>query len=434
MQVTVETTQGLERKLTVQLPIEQIDSKVDERLNSLRKTSKINGFRPGKVPMTVIKKRYSGQVRGEVLGELINSSFYEAVKQENLRPAGHPRIDPVENDAENQFVFKAIFEIYPEFEAASVESLEIERSIVEVNTSDVDDMLDTLRNQRVQWSDVERVSIDGDQLTIDFIGRIEGEEFAGGKAEKAPLVLGSGSMIDGFESQLVGLETGDKRTIKVTFPDDYKAEELAGKEAEFDINVHSVKESNLPALDEQFAKDFGIKDGSIETLRADVQKNMQRELAQALENDLRNKVMDGLLSINTLELPKALVGDEVERLKRQFEEQIPQGAEVGKLDDGMFTENAERRVKLGLIIAEIVKKNEIIANAEKVREQVESVASTYQKPEQVIDYYYGNRELMQNIEGLVLEQEVCDWVLSQAKVNNVNKTFKEVMDKARSAI
>lgn len=430
MQVSLETTQGLERKLTVQLPAEQIDGKVNERLNSLKKTAKINGFRPGKVPMAVIRKRYSGQVRGEVLGDVINSSFYEAVSQEKLRPAGHPQITPVENDDKDQFVFDAVFEVYPEFEPAIVDKLEIERPVVEVKSADVDEMLNTLQKQRAEWKDVDRAACNEDQITIDFNGRLDGEEFSGGKAENAPLVLGSGSMIDGFESQLVGVSAGEQKTIKVTFPEDYQAEDLAGKEAEFEIQVHAVKESILPELNDEFAKSFGVEDGTIETLRSDIQTNMERELKQAVENEVKKQVMDGLLEVNEVDIPKALITEEIGRLKQQLVGQMPEGFDTGSLGDDMFSEDAERRVRLGLIIAEVVKVNEIKADPEKVRQQIETIASSYQDPQQVVDYYNGNRELTQNVEGLVLEQEVCDWVMDKANLKDVEKSFKEVMNKA----
>lgn len=431
MQVSVETTQGLERKLTVQLPAQDIDSKVDERLASLKKSAKINGFRPGKVPMSVIRKRYAGQVRGEVLGDVINTSFYEAVSQEKLRPAGYPQITPVESEGSDQFVFDAVFEVYPEFEPANVEDLEIERSVVEVTEADVDDMLNTLQKQRAEWKEVDRAAANDDQIIIDFNGRMDGEEFAGGKADNAPLVLGSGSMIGGFEEQLAGVSSGDEKTIKVTFPEDYQAENLAGKEAEFDIKVHAVKESVLPEIDEEFARGFGVEDGSVDALRSDIRSNMERELKQALDNEAKKQVMDGLLDINDVQIPKALISEEIGRLKQQLVGQMPEGFDTGALGDDMFTEDAERRVKLGLVIAELVKVNELKADPAKVREQIETIASSYQEPQQVIDYYNGNRELMQNVEGLVLEQEVCDWVVGKAKVSEHNKSFKDVMNKAQ---
>ena len=260
---------------------------------------------------------------------------------------------------------------------------------------------------------------------------MDGEEFAGGKAENAPLVLGSGSMIEGFEEQLVGVSAGDEKTIKVTFPEDYQAENLAGKEAEFEIKVHAVKESVLPEIDEEFARGFGVEDGSVEALKTDIRSNMERELKQALENDAKKQVMDGLLEINDVEIPKALITEEVGRLKQQLVGQMPEDFDSSTLGDDMFNEDAERRVRLGLIIAEVVKVNELKADAEKVREQIETIASSYQEPQQVIDYYNGNRELMQNVEGLVLEQEVCNWVMEKAKVTDVNKSFKDVMNKAQ---
>ncbi|MDO6459465.1 trigger factor [Granulosicoccaceae sp. 1_MG-2023] len=431
MQVSVETTQGLERKLTVTVPSEAIDSKVEERLNSMKKTVKVNGFRPGKVPMSVIKKRYEGQVRGEVLGDVINSSFYEAVSQEKLRPAGYPQITPVESESAEGFTFDAVFEIYPEITPAAVDSISIERPVAEVKDSDVDDMLETLKKQRGTWEDADRASQNEDQVVIDFTGRVDGEEFDGGKAENTPLVLGSNSMIPGFEDQIVGMKAGEEKTIKVTFPEEYQAEHLAGKEAEFDIRVHSVQERKLPEIDEEFVKSFGIEDGDVEALRKDIRNNMERELKQALDAAVKNQVMEGLLEVNEIDVPAALVKEETGRMKQQLMQQMPQGANADTLSDDLFADDATRRVKLGLLIAEIVKQNEIKASPEKVREQIENIAASYQEPQQVIDYYYGNRELLQNMEGVVLEQQVCDWVLDKAQVSDVEKEFKDVMNQAR---
>ena len=431
MQVSVETTQGLERKLTVTVPSEAIDSKVEERLNSMKKSVKVNGFRPGKVPMSVIKKRYEGQVRGEVLGDVINSSFYEAVSQEKLRPAGYPQITPAEGESEAGFTFDAVFEVYPEITPAGVEGISIERPVAEVKDSDVDDMLETLKKQRGTWEDVDRASQNEDKVMIDFTGRVDGEEFEGGKAENTPLVLGSKSMIEGFEDQIAGMKAGDEKTIKVTFPEQYQAEHLAGKDAEFDIKVHGVQERKLPEIDEEFVKAFGIEDGNIESLRSDIRNNMQRELKQALDSEVKNQVMEGLLEVNEIDVPQALVKEETGRMKQQILQQMPQGGNADMLSDDLFAEDATRRVKLGLLIAEIVKQNEIKASEEKVREQIEAIAGSYQEPQQVIDYYYGIRELLQNMEGVVLEQQVCDWVLEKATVTDVDKEFKDVMDQAR---
>jgi len=430
MQVSVETTQGLERRMTVALPSEDIDSAVLKRLQSLSKTTRMNGFRPGKVPFKVVKKRYEPQVRNEVLGSMINRSYYDAVKQENLRPAGQPSIEPGENRGEGEagFSFVATFEVYPEFDPVFNDSIHVTRPQVTIESSDIDEMVDNLRKQRTEYTVVERESRDGDQIVIDFLGRLDGEAFEGGKAEKAPLVLGSNQMIPGFESQLIGLSAGDEKTITVTFPENYQADHLAGKETEFDIKVHEVKESSLPELDEELVRSFGIEDGTIESLRADIQKNMERELKQRVDSKVKTQVMDGLVSLNPIDVPAALVQEEIKRQKEQMVEQMPPGTEVSALPDELFTEQATRRVQLGLVVGEIIQKNDIKVDAAAVRKQVELLASSYQDPQQVIDYYYGNKEMLQNVEGLVLEEAVTAEVLSAATVVDEPTSFKDIMN------
>ena len=433
MQVSVETTQGLERRMTVALPTEEIDSAVMDRLQSLSKTTRMNGFRPGKVPFKVVRKRYEPQVRNEVLGSMINRSYYDAVQQENLRPAGQPSIEPKETAAsaegeEAGFSFVATFEVYPEFEPVFNDSIKVTRPQVTIEESDIDEMVDNLRKQRTEYTEVQRESRDDDQIVIDFLGRVDGVEFDGGKAEKAPLVLGSNQMIPGFESQLLGLKAGDEKTITVDFPENYQADHLAGKAAEFDITVHEVREASLPELNEELVKSFGIEDGTIEALRADIQKNMERELAQRVDGQVKSQVMDGLVELNPIDVPSALVQEEIKRQKEQMLEQMPPGTEVSALPDELFTEQATRRVKLGLVVGEIIQKGEIKADAAAVRNQVELLASSYQDPQQVIDYYYGNEEMLKNVEGLVLEEAVTAHVLEAATVTDEPKTFKDIMN------
>ncbi|MBX2837214.1 MAG: trigger factor [Gammaproteobacteria bacterium] len=430
MQINVETTQGLGRKMTVALPSEDIDSAVSERLTSLRKTARINGFRPGKVPMQVVRKRFEPQVRSEILGNLINRSFYDAVQQENLRPAGQPNIEPDENNDDEGvgFSYVATFEVYPEFDPVYNDTISVNRPVVEIQESDINEMLETLRKQRTEYVTVERAAADDDQIIIDFVGRIEGEEFEGGAAEKAPLVLGSGQMIDGFESQLVGVVAGDKKTIEVTFPAEYQAEHLAGKQAEFDITVHEVKESSLPELDEELIKSFGIEDGTLESLKADIQKNMSRELKQRVEAEVKQQIMDGLLELNPVDVPDALIQEEIGRQKEQLMQQMPAESDSSMLSDDLFRDQSLRRVRLGLVIGEIIKRDEIKADAAAVRSRVEELASTYEDSQQVIDYYYGNPEMLQNVEGLVLEEAVTQAVLDSASVTDIPKTFDEMMN------
>ena len=435
MQVSVETTQGLERRMTVALPAEEIDSAILERLQSLSKTARMNGFRPGKVPFKVVKKRYEPQVRSEVLGSMINRSYYDAVQQENLRPAGQPDIKPDESgEAKSEddagFSFVATFEVYPEFEPVFNDSISVTRPQVTIEETDIDDMVDNLKKQRTEYSAVERPSQDGDQIVIDFVGRLDGEEFDGGKAEKAPLVLGSNQMIPGFESQLTGLSAGDEKTITVTFPENYQADNLAGKETEFDIKVHEVKESSLPELDEELVRSFGIEDGTVESLRADILKNMQRELKQRVDSKVKTQVMDGLVALNSIDVPSALVAEEIKRQKEQMLEQMPPGTEVSALPDELFTEQATRRVQLGLVVSEIIQKKNIKADASAVRSQVELLASSYQDPQQVIDYYYGNADMLKNVEGLVLEEAVTAAVLDAATITDEPTSFKDIMNPA----
>jgi len=417
MQVSVETTEGLGRKMTIELPQADIDTKVNERLKSISKTAKINGFRPGKVPMNVVKKRFEPQVKGEILGALINDSFYKAVQQEELRPAGQPEIKPVDGatEADDGFSYEATFEVYPEFDPKYDESLKITRPVVEIQPADVDEMINKLLEQRKEYTTVERAAADGDQIVIDFTGRKDGEEFDGGKAEKAPLVLGSNQMIPGFEEQLVGMKAGDEKTINVTFPEAYQAENLAGAACEFDIVVHEVKESSIPALDEELVKSFGIEDGNVESLRADITKNMERELKARLDNEIKTQVMDGLLELNPMDVPAALVKEEIGRQREQFMQQM-QGQMQGEADssmlaDELFEEQSKRRVRLGLIVGEIVRRDSISAD-----------------PQQVIDYYYSNPELLQNIEGLVLEDTVTQAVVEKSSVTEEPRAFADVMN------
>jgi len=432
MQVSVETIQGLERKMTVEVPADNISSAVSERLQSLSKTARLKGFRPGKIPYKVVQKRFGPQVRMEVLGDVINSSFRDAVVQEKLRPAGNPQFEPQSDLQDKQvdlpFVYTATFEVYPDFEPRFDQSINVKKPAVEIAESDIDDMVDNLLKQRTEYVDVDRAAADDDQVLIDFVGSIDGEEFSGGKAEQAPLVLGSGAMIPGFEDQLKGVVAGEEKVITVDFPDDYQSEELAGKSADFSITVHAVKEPSIPELNEELIESFGIEGGNIESLRADIKKNMERELQQKLDANVKQQVMDGLLELNEIDVPKALKQEEISRMREQLAQQMPPDSDTEHLTDELFADEADRRVRLGLVIGEIVRQKEIRAEAADIRQEVESIAATYQEPQQVIDYYYGNPELLQNIEGLVLEKAVTDSVLAEATVSEEQSTFKEIMN------
>jgi len=431
MQVSVETISALERKMTVEVPSGDIDSAINERLLSLSKTARLNGFRPGKVPLKVVKKRFGPQVRGEVLGDVIERSFRDAVTQENLRLAGQPRIEPLEDaapdsDGEN-FCYTAVFEVYPQFAPRFDASIVVERPVVDIGAADIDEVLASLRKQKTEYVEVERAARNEDQVEIDFVGSIDGEEFDGGKAEKAPLVLGSKSMIEGFEDQLQGVSAGDNKIITVTFPEAYGVDNLAGKTAEFAIYVHAVKAATLPEINADLVRSFGVEDGTIDSLRADIEKNMRRELKQRIDAQLKQQVMDGLLSLNEVEVPAALVEQEIGQLKEQLAQQMPPESQQPELPDDMFTAEADKRVRLGLVIGEIVRTLELTPDPADIRQRVESIASSYEDPQQVIDYYYGNRQLLQKLEGMALEEAVTRTVLEKATVTDKPATFQEIM-------
>ncbi|WP_027331029.1 trigger factor [Marinimicrobium agarilyticum] len=431
MQVSIETTSGLERRLTVGVPAAEVDSEVQKRLQQAAKNIRINGFRKGKVPMKVVKQRYGAGVRQEVLGELINRSFYDAVRKEDVKPAGQPSIEPKQFEEGKDLEYIATFEVYPSVDLGDFSTFEITRYKADVTAEDVDKMIDVLREHQATWKEVDRAAAEGDQVNIDFVGTRDGEEFEGGKAEGQNLVLGSGSMIPGFEDGLVGLKAGDEKTLKLTFPEDYQAEELRGADVEFKVTVKSVSEKELPELDKDFYAKFGVEKGGKPQFRKEVKANMVRELKNAIKTKTKTQVMDALLENHKPDLPKALVDSEIETLRQQMLQRFGGQAQdfdaKSLLPDTMFQEEAQRRVALGLIVGEIVKANEIKVNAERVREMVEDLASTYEEPDAVVDYYYQNRELLSGVESAALEDQVVDHILDQAKVTEENSSYDDIV-------
>ncbi len=427
MQVSVESGEGLERKLTIQVPAETIDKEVDSRLNSMRSRVKVDGFRPGKVPLKVVKQQYGQAVLQEVMGEVMQNTLRDAVVQESLNPAGNPTIEPVKMEPGQPMEYVATFEVYPEITLADVSKLEVERATAEVADEDIEKMIETLQKQRTTYDTVERASQDGDQVTVNFVGSIDGEEFEGGKAENVPVVIGANSMIPGFEEQLTGKSAGDEFKLEVTFPEDYHAENLKGKPAVFETKVISVAEAKMPELDEDFARSFGVESGDIEQLRSDIRENMQRELRNKLTESLKKSVMDKLLEANEILVPKALVDHECENLQKQM-------AEAGNLQGGMtlpkelFEGEATRRVSLGLLISEVIKTSELQPDADRVNAKIEDLAQTYEDPKEVIQHYAKNPQLRQGIEALVLEEMVVDWIVDQAKVTDAPTSFQELMN------
>ena len=431
MQVSVETIDGLERRLTITVPAETVDVEVKNRLRHIAKTQRINGFRPGKVPPSVIQKRYGKGVRQEVAGELMQRNFVEAIVAEKINPAGRPEFVAKSNNDGEPLVFEATFEVYPEIELKDIEKIEVERPVAEVTDKDLDEMFVTLQKQHQTWKENKRKSKKGDKLTIDFTGRVEGEEFEGGKAENFELELGSNRMIPGFEKEIIGMKVGEEKTIKVTFPEDYHVENLKGKEAEFDIVVKKTEGPVLPEINEEFAKLFGIEEGGVEALREEVRKNMERELTQALKAKVKEQVIDGLLAANDVELPKALVAQEVDVLRQQAMQRFAGQMDpknMPELPAEMFTEQAEKRVKIGLLLGEVIKQNELKVDDKKVDELIESAASAYEDPQEVINYYKNNQELYQQMQNIALEEQAVEFITEKAKVTDKETTFKDIMN------
>ncbi|MDH5387716.1 MAG: trigger factor [Gammaproteobacteria bacterium] len=422
MQVSVETGEGLERKLTVQVPAETVDAQVESRLQSMRHQVKVDGFRPGKVPFSVVKKRYATQVFQEVAGEVIQNTFRDAVTQENLRPASDPAIEPKSFELGKPLEYIATFEIYPELVLAPVGDIKIDKLVAEIKDADVEGLLETLRKQKASWSEVDRAAEDGDRVTISFKGSIDGELFEGGSADNVPLVIGSNGMIPGFEEQIIGLAKDAESTITVSFPEDYSAANLAGKPAEFAITVSKVEVSELPVLDDAFAKDFGIEEGGLEKLREDVRNNMQRELDNRIASDLKSKVMDQLLIVNSILVPKAIVLEEAETLKQQASAQTGGNEPVDA-----FMADAERRVKLGMILGDLVKLSGVQLDPSKIDERLELMAKDYEDSSEFVNYYKSNPQMMRGVESLMIEDMIVDWVADQAKVSTVESSFDEVM-------
>ncbi|MGO2132598.1 MAG: trigger factor [Halomonas sp.] len=433
MQVSVDTTSQIERRVKVQVPAAQIDEAVSARLKDAAKNVRIDGFRKGKVPMSEVTKRYGSEVRNEVVGEAMREHYVRAITEQELNPAGYPQIEASVNETGKDLEFVAIIEVYPEVELASIEGTEVERPVVEITDADVDEMVETLRKQNAGWEEVERAAEDGDQLNIDFQGFLGDEPFEGGSAEGHDLVIGSGSFIPGFEEQLIGASAGDDKEIKVTFPEDYQAENLAGQEATFKVKVHAVKGQSLPEVDEEFVKNFGVEDGDVAKLRSEIGDNMRREAAQAVDNRVKQQVLDALQKANEIPVPQALVQQETDGLKRQAAQQFGLGEDfdVSQLPNELFAEQAKTRVQVGLLLAEVIKAHELDASDDEIKAKVQDLAKQYEEPEQVVEHYLSNEEMKTQVKSAVLEEKAVDVLLGQASVKDVNMTYQEALAAAQ---
>ncbi len=435
MQANLETLSSLERRLSVTLPLDKVNSEVETRLKRLARTVKLHGFRPGKVPMKIVEQQFGGQVRQEVLGDAVQQSFGEAVKEKNLRVAGYPRIEVKPGQTpEDKFEYIATFEVYPEFSVGELGQAKIERPVVSIGDAEVDKTIDILRKQRTHYHAVERGAQQGDQVLMDYRGTIDGVAFDGGTGADQNAQLGGGQLLADFEKNLVGMKAGDSREFDLRFPDDYHGKEVAGKNARFSVQVKQVQEPHVPEADAAFAKSLGIADGDLSKMRADVKANLEREVKRRAESRVKDQVMKSLLDATKVEVPRALVDMEVDRLMHNMRHDLEQRglkADQVPMPKEAFEPEAVRRVTLGLILAETVRLHKLEAKPEQVKAVVQEYAASYEKPEEVVRWYFQQPERLREVESIVLEDNVVQWALSNAKVEDKTTAFDELMGNAQ---
>jgi len=425
--VSVETPGGLERRMTVRVPTMEIEREVSLRLTRVGQTAKIKGFRPGKIPAKIVQQRYGDQVRQEVVTDLIRSTYSRALVQEELRPAGGPSIESLPVDGEEQFSFRATFEVYPEVTLAAVGALSIERPSVEIAESDINDLLEKLREQRADWQTVERSAGSGDRVIIDFVGKIDKEIFEGGEGSEVPIVVGEGQVIDDFDKALKGVTAGESKSAKVKFPKDYPADALAGKKAVFDLTIHRVEERLLPDIDEEFISAFGVAEGGVEALRKHLKENMTRELSQRLRAEIKRRALDGLLAANPLTLPGALVDREIAAMQADALRQLGVDDPEQAPPKESFEEAARRRVALGLLVQELIQVSEIQLDRSRLDDRLNEMVAQYERPAEAAQMYRGNKELMAQLEAGVLEEQIVDYLLENAKKTDKSMSFEQFM-------
>lgn len=430
MHVSVEVTGNLDRKMTVQLPPERVQSEVDKRLKALAKRVRLDGFRPGKVPFKVVQQRYGIGVFQEVLGEVVQETFQQAIVEQGLLPAEKPSIKPKAMAPGEMIEYEASFQVFPEIVVADLADITIERPVAEIEDADVDRVIESLRKQQQTWHEVTRAVAEGDRVTLDFTGSVDGEAFEGGKAEGFVVEVGAGRLLPGFESQLPGLEPGSQTTIDVQFPDDYPAEHLRAKTAQFVLTVHKVEEARLPEVDAEFVRAYGLEDGEIAHLREEVRANMSRELEQNIKGRVKRQVMDALAQKHVFDLPEALVKMEIQRLRTETENRFGRAEAQQPLPDSMFDQEARRRVRLGLVIRAVVDAEKIIVDPARVQQELDRLAQTYDDPESVKRYYRSQPQAMSGLESMVLEDQVVEWVMSRVQVTDKPGTFERLMSGA----
>ncbi|MDO9406453.1 MAG: trigger factor [Polaromonas sp.] len=433
MAVTVETLEKLERKMTLTLPVNTIQSEVDTRLKRLARTVKMDGFRPGKVPMNVVAQRYGYSVHYEVMNDKVGEAFSAAANEAKLRVAGQPRISEKEGSPEGELTFDAIFEVFPEVKIGDLAGAEIEKVSAEVSDAAIDKTVDILRKQRRTFAQraADAPAQDGDRATIDFEGKIDGEPFQGGKAEDFQFLVGEGQMLKEFEDAVRGMKSGESKTFPLNFPADYHGKDVAGKQADFLVTVKKLEAANLPEVNEALAKSLGIAEGTVEALRADIKKNLEREVKFRLLSRNKNAVMDALVATAELDLPKASVQSEIERMVESARADLKQrgikDADKAPIPDDVFRPQAEKRVRLGLVVAELVRSNDLQAKPEQLKAHIDELAASYEKPQDVVRWYLGDNRRMAEVEGVVIENNVTEFVLSKAKVTEKTISFDDLM-------
>lgn len=449
MEVTVEEVSQLGRKMVVSIPADSVKSAIDEKLKKVAKTVRLDGFRPGKVPISVVKQRFGNVIRDEVHQEQVKNTLENALKENDLAPAATPDIEVTENGGDDKFQYVVTFDILPKLELAEIdESIEIVKDIAEIKPIDVERTLKRLREQHAEFVTVERAAQTDDQLTIDFEGSIDGELFEGGSAESVPLVLGSNSMIPGFEEQLIGAEPGSEVEIKVPFPEDYHAKDLAGKEAIFKTKVHEIKEKKLPVLDDSFAEKFGLKDGGMAKLRSELQETLKRECKSAEYSLLKKRVMDRLLELNKVELPETMVEQEIKQLQMQQiqkikqqlgqmtadMDQLAQLSQLGGMDPEQLREQAERRVSLGLILSEFIKQESLELDQARLQQKVREIADLYEDPQEALGWIFNDKNRLAEIEGLVMEEQIVDKVLEKVTIAELTGTYDKIINLSQTEV
>ncbi|WP_298234889.1 trigger factor [uncultured Azohydromonas sp.] len=433
MTVQVETLDKLERRITLTLPADAINNEVQSRLKKLSRTVKADGFRPGKVPMSVVAQRYGFSVQYEVMNDKVGEAFANAATEAKLRVAGAPKITQKEEAGEGQLAFDATFEVYPDVKIGDLSAAEIDRVATEVSEEAIDKTIDILRKQRRSFSEraAEEDAAEGDRVTIDFEGKIDGEPFASGKAEGFQFIIGEGQMLEQFDKAVRGMKTGESKTFPLQFPEDYHGKDVAGKEADFLVTMKKIEQQHLPEVNEEFAKSLGISEGTVEALRADVKKNLEREVKFRVQAKNKAAVMDALVKAAELDLPKALVEDEVARMTQNARADLKQrgikDADKAPIPAEIFQPQAEKRVRLGLVVAELVRANNLQAKPEQLQAHIEEMAQSYENPAEVVRWYLSDRQRMAEVEAVVIENNVTEFVLSQAKVSEKQLPFEELM-------